>query len=144
MHSDRILGICVTLFGVVLLLILIPEHVAEGRGYTDPTRFPKMAAWLFIVLGILHTILSSPGINLPSGREALRVFAVLALALGGAILMHWIGYFAGSILVMAGLTLMVFERRLHWIVLTTIVVPFGLYAFFVLLLDRPLPRVNLF
>lgn len=144
MHGDRIFGICITLFGVVLLLVLIPSQVAEGRGYTDPSRFPKIAAWLFVVLGILHTIVSEPGISLPSGREALRVLGVFAIALGSAVLMHWTGYFVGALLAMGGLTLMVFERRIHWIILTTILVPYGLYAFFVLLLDRPLPRVHLF
>ena len=144
MHRDRIFGICVLLFGALLLFVLIPNEVAEGRGYTDPGRFPRIAAGLFILLGGLHAIFSKPGIDWPTPREAVRIGLVFLAAIAAIILMPRISYVAGAVIFMACLTALMYEKRAHWVAVTTLAVPFGLYAFFVLLLHRSLPQATLF
>ena len=144
MHGDRVFGLCVLAFGVLLLLVLIPAEVASGRGYTDPGRFPRIAAYLFIGLGALHAATAAPGIDLPSPREAVRLVLVFALALLACWVLRPLGYLVTTVALMAALTLMVFERRPVWIVVTTLAVPLALYAFFVMLLERPLPGASLF
>jgi|GEM_PF-1650583 len=144
MHSDRIFGLCVMGFGVFLLLFFIPAEIAEGRGPIDPARFPSFAAWLFIILGGLHTILSAPGISWPAPREAARVLAVFAITVAACLLMPKLGYIVTAIATMIALTILMFERRPHWVALTVAAVPLGLYAFFVLLLHRPLPNAAWF
>lgn len=144
MHSDRLLGVCFVLFGVLLLFVLIPEHVSEGRGYTDPGRFPRVAAYLFIGLGAMHAATSVPTIAWPTPRTGVRMALIVALVVAACVLMPRIGYLAAAIVFMAALTVAVFERRAVWIAVTTLAVPVSLYAFFVLLLDRPLPRASMF
>lgn len=144
MHSDRIFGLCVLGFGVFLLLFFIPAEIAEGRGPIDPARFPRFAAWLFIILGGLHAILSTPGISWPTPREAARVIAVFVFVVAACVLMPKLGYIVTAVAMMIALTILMFESRPHWVALTVAAVPLGLYGFFVLLLDRPLPRAAWF
>lgn len=144
MHSDRIFGIGASLFGVLLLLVLIPDQVSEGRGYTDPSRFPRIAAWLFIGLGALHAVISTPGMAFPLPREGSRMALVFAAAFIVCLLMPIFGYLTSAIAFMAVMTLLMFERRPHWAGLTILAIPSGLFAFFVLLLGRPLPTFTLF
>ena len=144
MHSDRIFGLCVMLFGAIMLVYIIPAEISHGRGPIDPARFPAIAAWLFVILGALHAIKSSPGMRKPLLREVVRTVAVFVLATAACLLMPKLGYLVAAILLMIALTALMFERRAHWVALSVAAVPLGLYAFFVLLLHRPLPRASWF
>lgn len=144
MHSDRFFGFFVMLFGLILLVYVIPAQISHGRGPIDPARFPSIAAWLFIILGSLHALHSVPGMRRPSFREVARIVAVFVLATAACLLMPKLGYLVTAILLMITLTALMFERRPHWVALSVAVVPVGLFAFFVLLLQRPLPRAAWF
>ena len=144
MHSDRVFGLCVMGFGVFLLLVFIPDEISAGRGPIDPARFPSIAAWLFIILGGLHAAFSAPGMTWPQPREMARIAAVFVVTIIACLLMPRLGYIVSAILLMIALTALMFERRPHWVVLSVAVVPVGLFAFFVLLLHRPLPRAAWF
>lgn len=137
---DRFVGIFVTLVGIWLLMFGI-EMGVEGRGleFPSPHLFPQIAAWIFIIGGILHTIRAKPGRQLPDLREALRYILVSILLLIMTWLMSHFGFLVGGTALLTALMFVVYEKRWLWIGVAIVALPLGTWAFFELLLQRPLP-----
>lgn len=140
MLINRIVGFVVAGFGAFLLLFAIPAHVSNsGTLFLNPALFPIIAAWMLVGLGLLQVIVSGPTPALPSRMEVLRFALTAALTAVSALVLERFGYLATSFALMAAITIMIHERRLVWAATTIAVVPTGIWLFFVVLLERPLP-----
>ncbi|WP_269584073.1 tripartite tricarboxylate transporter TctB family protein [Roseibium sp. Sym1] len=138
--TDRILGGAVAGFGVFLLLYLIPNYVTSMPGeLRDPSLFPRIAAWMILVLGAIQVFLPGPNGRLPSlgevGRAALVVVALTLVTLA----LPRIGIIAGGIVLMAFSAALMFEKRLLWLAVTVLFVPVCVWGLFEVLFGRPLP-----
>ena len=98
-----------------------------------------IAAWMLIGLGLLQVVFSGPGPALPSRTEVLRFALTAALTVVAALCLERFGYLVTSIALMAAVIIMIHERRFIWAATTIAVVPTGIWLFFVVLLERPLP-----
>lgn len=137
---DRILGGAAVLLGGFLLLYMIPANVTSVPGSVfSPSLFPNIAAWMILGLGVVMILSAPTHVDLPPLREVLRLLLVDGLALATLFLMERIGYIPASIALMIAVTLMVYERRPVWIVVTVLAMPLGIWTMFVVILNRPLP-----
>lgn len=141
MNIERIMGGAAAAFGGFLILYLIPNYVTYVEGMMSPTLFPSIAAWLFLILGLIQMITSSEPITLPSTREFLRTAVVALVMFTSIFVMGWVGYLIVAFAFMAILTVFMYERRPVWMVSTIIVMPIGVWLFFEVLLRRPLPSL---
>lgn len=140
LSMDRILGGAAVLLGGFLFLYMIPANVASIPGSVfSPSLFPNIAAWLIIVLGVVQILSAPTKIDLPPLREVLRLLLVDGLSLATLVVMEHIGYIPASIALMLAVTLMVYERRPVWIVVTVVAMPLGIWTLFEVILNRPLP-----
>lgn len=141
MTQERILGGCVVLFGALLLLFIIPNQVTAVPGSpTDPSLFPKLAAWLFIVLGLAQIAFSGETNDAGIGRAELGKLALVMLILtacGWA--MEKYGHIPAMTALMIASVLLVYERRWYWIATTVLLLPIGCWSLFEIVLERPLP-----
>lgn len=137
---DRIAGLVVASAGVWLFLYGIEAGV-EGTDLTfpGPLLFPQLAAWIFIIGGIVQAARAKPGRELPTKREVARYILVSILIVIMALLMNNFGYIVGGVGLLAVLMFVVYEKRWLWIGVAVVAVPIGIWAFFVLLLRRVLP-----
>ncbi|MFS4581787.1 tripartite tricarboxylate transporter TctB family protein [Phaeobacter sp. C3_T13_0] len=141
MTQERIIGGGVVVFGALLLLVVIPAHVTSMPGSpTDPGLFPKMAAWIFIALGLAQVALAretaDAGIGLVElGRLAL---VTVILAATGYAMEHY-GHIPAMTGLMIASVLLVYERRWQWIAVTVLLFPIGCWSLFEIVLERPLP-----
>lgn len=141
MTQERIIGGCIVLFGALLLLVIIPDQVMSMPGMpTDPGLFPKLAAWLFITLGLAQIAFArenhDPGFG---ARELGRLALVTAILIATAVAMERFGHIAAMTGLMIASVLLVHERRWYWIAVTVLLMPVGCWALFEIVLGRPLP-----
>lgn len=137
------IGACVVLFGALLLVLLIPKQVTSMPGLpSDPALFPKLAAWIFIVLGLLQIAFASEtsdaGISLIELRRLVLILLILSVC---SVAMEHLGHIPAMTGLMIATMLLVYERRWHWIAVTVLLFPIACWSLFELLLERPLPGI---
>lgn len=138
--TDRVLGGMLAAFGGILLLIIIPDQIAGRPGEpTDPSLFPRIAGWMLVVLGALQVVFSGTATSLPDRRDFLRFSAAVALLIGAAIVLPFVGFLPTAVGLMLATVLLVHERRLLWAGISVLGVPLIVWALFELVLQRPLP-----
>ncbi|MDF0601381.1 tripartite tricarboxylate transporter TctB family protein [Psychromarinibacter sp. C21-152] len=140
MTVDRLLGALVAGFGVVLLFVLIPAHVQARPGEpVDPSLFPRIAAWMLMLLGGLQMVFPGGGTTVPPPRDIGRLALAVAMLVAAALVLRVIGFIPTAILLMGTTVLLIHERRPLWAVLSVLAVPVLVWALFELVLQRPLP-----
>lgn len=140
MLVNRIVGFVSAGFGTFLLLIAIPAHVSNsGTLFLNPALFPNIAAWMLVGLGVLQFAVAGPSPPLPSRTEGMRFVLIVALTVAAALLLERFGYLVTSFALMTAVIIMIHERRFVWAAITIAVVPTGIWLFFDVLLERPLP-----
>lgn len=144
MKSRYISGGVTALFGGFLLLYLIPNNVSSTGDAFSPDLFPKIAAWMFISLGLIQMILPSTPVKMPTKREFMRIGVIGVVVLVTILAMKWLGYLVVSVSFMAAIAWFMYERRPIWLIATVIAMPIGIWLFFEVLLRRPLPPLQLF
>lgn len=141
MTQERVIGWCVVLFGALLLLWIIPAQVTSMPGVpTDPGLFPKMAAWIFIALGLVQIAFAretgDAGIGLVELGRLTLIMGILTIA-GYA--MERFGHIPAMTGLMMASVLLMFETRWYWIAVTILLLPVGCWSLFEIVLERPLP-----
>jgi hypothetical protein len=141
MIQERVIGGCVVAFGVLLLLVIIPAQVTSFPGLpTDPGLFPKLAAWLFIGLGLAQIAFAGPTQDVGIGMAELgRFVLVLGILTVAGYAMEHFGHIPAMTGLMIASVLLTFETRWYWIVVTVLVLPAGCWSLFEIVLERPLP-----
>jgi putative tricarboxylic transport membrane protein len=140
MLVNRIVGFVFASFGAFLLLFAIPAYVSNsGTLFLNPALFPNVAAWMLVGLGVLQFVVGGSNPPLPSRTEVMRLALIVALTVAAALLLERFGYLVTSFALMTAVIVMIHERRFVWAAITIAGVPTGIWLFFVVLLDRPLP-----
>lgn len=138
MTHSRISGLLVAGFGLLLLLVLIPEGTEQvDYGWLRPATLPAILAWVLILSG-LWTTLENRGAPVAPGQIA-RAMGLLALIAGGLWLMGQIGFLYTAPLLTLVLMLLIGERRPFWLALGVLGVPALIWFAVTELLSRPLP-----
>jgi magnesium-transporting ATPase (P-type) len=141
MIQERIIGGCVVAFGALLLLFIIPAQVTSMPGMpTDPGLFPKMAAWIFILLGLAQIAFAVPGKDDGIGWAELgRLTLILTILTVTGFAMERFGHIPAMTGLMIASVLLMHETRWYWIATTVLILPVGCWSLFEIVLERPLP-----
>lgn len=142
MLSERLIGGGAILLGAFLLFYLIPDQVVSMQGAVDPSLFPRVAAWLFVGLGIVQLLTKTQTTMGVDRAQFLRVCFLCLVALFCIILMPIVGYLAASVGLMIVVCSVMFEKRWLWLVTSVVVVPVCVWLAFEILLRRPLPTFS--
>jgi len=138
--TERILGGIAIAFGGLLLFEIIPDNARSIEGLiVDPSTFPNMAAFLIAGLGIIQIVASKQRMPLPTAREFWRVLMIAALTAVAVLALGEVGYLATMFVFMALIIVIVHERRPVWMATVIVGMPVVVWAFFEVLLKRPLP-----
>ncbi|WP_161633005.1 tripartite tricarboxylate transporter TctB family protein [Martelella sp. AD-3] len=140
MYFERLIGGASIVFGGFLLFFLIPLQVTSQPGPIDPSLFPKIAAWLFILLGLVQLFARAQPVNF-GWYEFARLAALAALVLAAAFVMPLAGFLPSAIALMAAVCAFMFERRYAWLAVTIVLVPAATWFVFVIVMGRPLPSI---
>ena len=141
MMQERAIGGCVGLFGALLLLVIIPAQVTSMPGLPiDPGLFPKLAAWIFIALGLVQIIFarqtSDASIGLLELGRLTLIMGILSIA---GYSMERFGHIPAMTGLMVASVLLMYETRWYWILVTVLLLPVGCWSLFEIVLERPLP-----
>ncbi|UJQ94716.1 tripartite tricarboxylate transporter TctB family protein [Mariluticola halotolerans] len=144
MFSERLIGGAAILLGGFLLTVLIPNHVTSMAGPVNPSLFPTIAAWLFVILGVAQIVMVRTATTEINGwYEFIRLLGLALFVFVSLLLMPRIGYLPSAVLLAGAVCALMLERRLGWLALSIGVVPLGVWFTFEVILGRPLPPIPL-
>ncbi|SIT12438.1 tripartite tricarboxylate transporter TctB family protein [Paracoccus saliphilus] len=139
LQTDRVLGIVLLLVSTVLLWVVVPSQTsAVSYGSTSPSLFPSLGVsaiglgglWLLIA-PTLHRL---PDLRVPAGAIAVALFGVAGFLAIQAIGYVWMApVFTLTLMLIAG------QRDPKWLLFGGVASPLGIWALFVLVLERSLP-----
>lgn len=139
MTSNRISGLVVAVFGVILLFWIIPRHTETvANAWLRPATLPIITAVIVIIASIVHLIF-------PAGKAefdlplALRAGLFLVISLMGLFLMHLVGFLIAAPLLVLVLMLLVGERRPLWLIAGVVLIPLAMWSSIEMLLNQTLP-----
>lgn len=137
----------------LLLFVLIPQQIGSLPSHSDeisPTLFPRLLAWLLILLGVVHVVQNRPqrteaeppstAGDMPQGRLIVRAFGALAIAAAYVFLLPILGFTAASMVGLSGLILYLGHGRPRRAVLVAVPAALVLAELFSRGLNVPLPR----
>jgi putative tricarboxylic transport membrane protein len=138
MALNRLSGLVVAVFGIILLFWIIPRHTeAVDYGWLRPATLPNVTAIVVIISSIIHVIFPS-GMAEFDGQLAMRAGLFFMISLAGLFLMHHVGFLIAAPLLVTVLMLLVGERRPLWLATGIVLVPLGIWSAIELLLKRSL------
>ncbi|MGE0766315.1 MAG: tripartite tricarboxylate transporter TctB family protein [Hyphomicrobiaceae bacterium] len=150
------LGAAVAGLGLLLLLVVIPREVrviASETGEVSPAFFPRILAWAFILLGLVHALSSvaqtfaqgpataatGDGTVRPALTRPLMLFAMMVVYL---LLLPGIGFLPATALAMVAFIMFLGEGPLWRAVAVALPFAWCLELVFSDLLKTPLPRAG--
>ena len=139
MTLNRLSGVVVAVFGIILLFWIIPRHTETvDYAWLRPATLPVITAVIVIITSLVHLIF-------PTGKAefdvplALRAGLFFVISLIGLYVMHLAGFLVAAPLLVMVLMVLIGERRPLWLVAGIVVLPLAMWSSIVLLLGRPLP-----
>ncbi len=136
--QNRISGIFVSLFGVVVLFFVIPNQIEiVDYGWLKPATLPSLAAIIIIVSGALHSVFPKGGVEFEPAL-ALRALLIFSIGVVGIWLMT-VKYLIAAPLLMLVLMWVIGERRWGWLFIGVVLLPTSIWFCVDYLLQRPLP-----
>jgi putative tricarboxylic transport membrane protein len=138
MTLNRISGVVVAVFGIMLFFWIIPRHTETvDYGWLRPATLPNVTAIIVIVASIIHVIFPSGKAEF-DGPLAMRAGFFFVISLAGLFLMHHVGFLIAAPLLIMVLMLSIGERRPLWLATGVVLVPLGIWSAIELLLKRSL------
>lgn len=138
MTLNRLSGLVVAVFGIILLFWIIPRHTEPvDYGWLRPATLPNVTAIVVIISSIIHIIFPSGKAEF-DGQLAMRAGLFFMISLAGLFLMHHVGFLIAAPLLVTVLMLLVGERRPLWLATGIVLVPLGIWSAIELLLKRSL------
>lgn len=139
MTTDRILGLVVVVFAVLLYFVIVPWQVETVEyGWLKPRTLPRIVAVILGGCGVALMLRpsgdASPGL-LHWDRAALFA-GVLIGALCG---MSLFGFVYGAPVMALALMWLAHERRWYWLLFGVVGMPLVIWIVVAVLLERPLP-----
>jgi putative tricarboxylic transport membrane protein len=139
MTPNRLSGVVVVVFGLILLFWIIPRHTEPvDFGWLRPTTLPNITAVVMVIAGIIHALFPA-GTSEFDARSAARAGLFFVISVAGLFLMRHAGFLLSAPLLVLVLMLMIGERRPLWLLAGVVMVPLGIWSAIELLLRRPLP-----
>lgn len=139
MSAERLYGVASALFGLALLLWIIPAQTQDiGSGMLSPASFPKIAASVILISGLGLAAFSAPPSYLRLAAF-LRVTGIVALTGAAIQAMLWWGYLLAAPVLTFALMWICGERRRLWLITGALLCPLIIWAIFVPGLGRVLP-----
>ena len=139
MTLNRLSGVVVIIFGIILLLWIIPRHTETvDYGWLRPATLPNVTAIIIVISSIIHVLFPS-GTAEFKVRPAIYAGFFFVISLAGLYMMRLLGFLIAAPLLVMVLMLMVGERRPHWLFTGVVMVPLAIWSSIELLLKRPLP-----
>lgn len=139
MMTDRILGLVVIGFALLLYLVIIPWQVETvDYGWLKPRTLPRIVAVGLGLCGIalvLRPVGDASPARLYWGRAGL--FAAVLIA--GLVAMRSVGFVYAAPPLALALMWLAHERRWHWLALGAVGMPALIWLVVAVLLERPLP-----
>ena len=139
MTLNRISGLVVAVFGIILLFWIIPRHTETvAHGWLRPATLPIITTVIVIITSIVHILF-------PTGKAefdvplALRASLFFVISLIGLYVMHLAGFLVAAPLLVMVLMLLIGERRPLWLFAGIVLIPLAMWSSIELLLKRPLP-----
>ncbi len=138
MTLNRISGVVVAVFGIILFFWIIPRHTETvDYGWLRPATLPNVTAVIVIVASIIHALFPSGKAEF-DGLLAMRAGLFFVISLAGLFLMHHVGFLIAAPLLIMVLMLLIGERRPLWLATGVVLVPLGIWSAIELLLKRSL------
>lgn len=136
--QNRMSGVLVSLFGIVLLFYIIPKQTETIEyGWLKAATLPSIAAVIITLSGLLHAVFPRGELELEF-TSALRALLFFFIGILGLWAMT-ISYMVAAPLLMLVLMWVIGERRWQWLFTGVIVLPAGIWLCIDYLLKRPLP-----
>lgn len=137
--TNRLLGLFFAVFGLLLLLVVIPyqtEIVDSGR--MKPQTLPNAMAVVIALAGVFLALRPRGAVDYDR-RNAGRAALYLGLVTAGVYLISLFGFEIVAPLLALTLMLFIGERRPLWLLFGVAGVPFVIWLTVPVLLNRPLP-----
>lgn len=136
--QNRMSGVVVSIFGIVLLLYIIPSQTeAVDSGWLKPATLPTIAAIIITIAGLLHSVFPKGGMEFDRS-SSLRALLFFIIGVLGVWLMT-VSYLMAAPLLVLVLMLVIGERRWKWLFVGVVLMPVSIWFFIDYLLKRPLP-----
>jgi len=149
-RRDFIIGLAMALIAALVIFVLIPQGVAEPKkvkfAALSPSYYPRIVAIALLLIGaavsvralIANTADEAPDVERhPQAMQRfLLIFVIIAIC---ALSIGWLGFIVASSLVLLATMLLAGERRFQVIIPIAILVPVGLYFFFLKVAGIPIP-----
>ncbi len=137
MTADRVSGIAVAVFGLLLILI-IPSNTETADYGMQPRAIPYFCAAALILLGIAHAAFPAGRVGIAL-REHIRVGLFAAVAFAALWAMSFFGFRIAAPLFALVVMVLVGERRIVWLATGALAVPAVIWLVAVPLLEHTLP-----
>lgn len=139
MIANRISGLAVALFGLVLITWIIPANTETvERGWMRPQTIPDTCAVLLIALGVIHAVFPT-GKVIMRPKETLRAIGYAIVALLALWAMDRFGFLIAAPVFALVIMLLVGEKRPVWLAAGAVALPITIWVTVVVLLGRTLP-----
>lgn len=137
--TNRLLGLCFTGFGLLLLFIVIPRHTeVVGYGWMRPQTLPNAMAIVIAGAGAVLALRPRGAVDF-EWRRAARAALYLALLAVGVYLISLYGFELVAPLLALAMMVLIGERRPLWLAIGAAGIPFVIWLVVPVLLGRPLP-----
>jgi putative tricarboxylic transport membrane protein len=149
MQMNRIAGLFVLCFGLLMILVIIPRHTEiVDYGWTRPHTVPNVMAWVMMLAAAW--LVFRPAGKVETGNpveedrpadlaRAGRAAYYFVLTVAGFWLIARFGFAPVSPLLALAVMLMAGERRPFWLAVGGAAVPFTIWLIVAVLLERNLP-----
>lgn len=149
MKRDLWAGLIMMALALLMMLVLIPVGVVEPKkvkyAALSPSYYPRFVTYVLLALGIaisvrsllFREIVSNNVDTRPdAGRRYFGVFVILALY---AASITWLGFIITSALALLATFWLAGEHRFYVTVPIAVLLPVGLYFFFLKIASVPIP-----
>ena len=137
--TDRISGLFFVGLGILLYFFLIPKNVEMvDYGWVRPNTLPKALAVVIVVSGIWQIVSPVDELKSDPGTMTWATVNLLIVAVGIALISKF-GFVLVSPFLAATIMLVMGERRVGWLSLGIVGIPFLIWLVVVVLLGRLLP-----
>ena len=139
LEADRIAGLIVATFGLVLLFVIFPIAIEDiDDGSIRPDTLPNALAGFLVACGILLAL--KPGESTSRDpRELMMVLLYLAVMALGLFAMSDFGFVIVAPFLALTIMMLFGERRLGWLALGCVGMPAAIWFLVAHVLERPLP-----
>ena len=139
MSLERIQTAVLTLAMLIFYFLIMPNEVDQIEdARIVPTTVPSIAIWTIIIAGAFQFFSDKVSLELKP-QLCLRAIVCTVFIIASVATMERFGFEFGAPILALGVMLGIGERRLHWILLGTLLIPISVWLLVEHVLGRTLP-----